>query len=485
MMNNKLEKILAGRKSFFIGFLSVMFFYACVPTKAIKEENRSIPEQYENQSSDSLNTATIVKWRDFFSDTYLVSLIDTALVNNQELNIMLQRVSMAKNEIKARKGEYLPFVNFYGGAEVEKVGEYTRNGAVEEGLNIREDENFPDPLPNYSFGLSASWELDVWRKLRNAKKSAVYEYLASVEGKNFMVTNLVSEIADSYYELLALDNQMVIVDQNLELQQNALQMVYLQKQAARATELAVKKFEAEVLKNKSHRYEIKQQIVEMENRINFLIGKSPKPIQRSSGEFINTVLDTIYAGVPSQLLQNRTDIRQAELELASAKLNIKVAKANFYPSIGIKAGVGLEAFNPRYLNTTPESLLYSVVGDFVGPLINRNAIKAEYKNANSRQIQAVYEYEKSILNAFVEVSNQVSNINNLKKSYDLKKGQVKALTESIDISMLLFQSARADYMEVLLTQRDALESKIELIETKKDQMLAHVNMYRALGGGWN
>ncbi|QWX84365.1 TolC family protein [Cellulophaga sp. HaHaR_3_176] len=484
-MNNKLGKIIAYKKSFLIGFLSVMFLYACVPTKAIKEEDRSMPEQYENQSSDSLNTAATVKWRDFFSDPYLVSLIDSALVNNQELNIMLQRVSMAQNEIKVRKGEYLPFVNFYGGAEVEKVGEYTRNGAVEEGLNIREDENFPDPLPNYTFGLSASWELDVWKKLRNAKKSAVYEYLASVEGKNFMVTNLVSEIADSYYELLALDNQLVIIDQNLELQKNALTMVDLQKQAARATALAVKKFEAEVLKNKSHRYEIKQQIVEVENKINFLLGKSPTPIQRSTDDFINKTLDTIYTGVPSQLLQNRTDIRQAELELASAKLNIKVAKANFYPSIGIKAGIGLEAFNPRYLNAAPESLLYSVVGDVVGPLINRNAIKAEYKNANSRQIQAVYEYEKSILNAFVEVSNQVSNINNLKMSYDLKKGQVNALTESIDVAMLLFQSARADYMEVLLTQRDALESKIELVETKKDQMLAQVNMYRALGGGWN
>ena len=185
------------------------------------------------------------------------------------------------------------------------------------------------------------------------------------------------------------------------------------------------------------------------------------------------------------MLENRTDVRQAELELTAAKLNTKVAKANFYPSLGIKAGVGLEAFKPKYLNTTPESILYSAIGDVVGPLINRNAIKAEYNNANDRQVQAIFEYEKTILNAYIEVSNELSNIGNLKKSYDLKEGQVQALTEAIDISTRLFQSARADYMEVLLTQRDALESKIELIETKKDQLLAQVGIYRALGGGWN
>ncbi|WP_158979488.1 TolC family protein [Cellulophaga sp. L1A9] len=483
-MKINIGKILRYRKSSFVGFLVLTSVYACVPTRTVKEENKSVPEQYANQSADTVNTAKM-KWKEFFSDPYLVALIDTALVHNQELNIMLQNVDMSKNEIKTRKGEYLPFVNYFGGAEVEKVGEYTRNGAVEKNLDIRDGEEFPEPLTNYSFGLTASWEIDVWKKLRNAKKSAVFEYLSTVEGKNFMVTTIVSEIANSYYELLAVDSQLAIIDQNLEIQENALKMVRLQKQAARATELAVKKFEAEVLKNRSHRFELKQQIVEMENKINFLMGRSPQKVARNTGDFIGHAVDAIYAGVPSQLLQNRTDVRQAELELEAAKLNIKVAKANFYPSFDITASVGLEAFKPKYLNTTPESLLYSVVGDVVGPLINRNAIKAEYKNANDKQIQAVFEYEKTILNAYIEVSNELSNIDNLKQNFDLKVGQVEALTESIDISIRLFQSARADYMEVLLTQRDALEATIELIETKKDQMIAQTTMYKALGGGWN
>jgi efflux transporter, outer membrane factor (OMF) lipoprotein, NodT family len=481
--NNKVTAM-KNSKSILIGILAIVALYSCVPTREIRNENTSVPEQYQNQSTDTVNSG-LVQWKDFFKDPNLIALIDTALVKNQELNIMLQQVDMSKNVIRAKTGEYLPFVNLQAGAEVEKVGEYTRNGAVEKNLEIKEGEEFPEPLTNYGLGAFATWELDVWKKLRNEKKAAVYEYLSSVEGKNFMVTNLVAEIADSYYELMALDNQLAIIDQNLEIQQNALKMVKLQKQAARATELAVQRFQAEVLKNQSHKYEIQQEIVETENKLNFLIGRSPQHINRISDSFIDTPIDHLYAGIPSQLLQNRPDVRQAELELAAAKLDAKAAKASFYPQFTIKAGLGLEAFDTKYLTTTPESVLYSVMGDMVAPLINRNAIKAQYLNATDRQLQAVYEYEKAILNAYIEVANQLSNINNLKKSYELKDGQVQALTQSIDLSTRLFQSARVEYIEVLLAQREALESKMELVETKKDQMLAQVNMYRALGGGWN
>ncbi|MDN3664421.1 TolC family protein [Algibacter miyuki] len=463
-------------------FISVSVF-SCVPTKAVREVNKTVPEGYQNQSADSLNTAD-VDWKTFFTDTNLTALIDAALANNQELNMMLQQINMAKNEIKARKGEYLPFVNAYAGAEVEKVGEYTRNGAIEKNLNVHEEDAFPEPLQDYSIGLSASWELDIWKKLRNGKKAAVFEYLSSVEGKNFMVTNLVAEIANSYYELVALDNQLAIINKNLDLQQNALKMVKVQKQAARATELAVRRFEAEVLKNQSNKYDIQQKIVEVENGINFLVGRYPQHVVRNSDNFINTNIDIINAGIPSQLLENRTDIRKAEFELSAAKLDTKVAKANFYPAVGISAGVGLQAFKPKFLTETPQSLVYSLVGDVVGPLINRNAIKAAYANANAKQLQTVYEYEKTVLNAYVEVANALSSVENLKKSYDLRDKQVKALNESIEIAMKLFKSARAEYTEVLLTQREALDSQIEIIETKKEQLLAHVNVYKALGGGW-
>ncbi|WP_282048599.1 TolC family protein [Maribacter aquivivus] len=482
MIKNK--KTIKHGKLLLVALINVGLFYSCVPTKDLKEVNTNMPSKYVNQATDSTNSAQL-KWKDFFKDENLTKLIDTALTNNQELRIMMQQIDVAQNEVKARKGEYLPFITYGAGAEVEKVGEYTRNGAVEKNLEVKEGEEFPEPLTDYSAGLFATWELDVWKKLRNSKKAAALEYLSTIEGKNFMVTRLIAEIADSYYELIALDNQLAFIEQNLELQGNALKMVRLQKEAARATELAVKRFEAEVLKNQSHKFEVQQEIVEMENKLNFLIGRQPQSITRNSDGFIETEMDTIYAGLPSQLLLNRPDIKQAEYELEAAKLNIKVARANFYPTIGLKAGLGLQAFKPKYLTETPASLIYSAVGDIVGPLINRNAIKADYNTANSKQIQAVYEYEKAILSGYIEVVNQLSKMENLKQSYALKESQVKALTESIDLSTRLFQSARIEYIEVLLTQREALESKMELVETKKDQLMARVNVYQALGGGWN
>lgn len=468
-----------------IAFGSLFIAFSCgIPKVTIKENQVNVPSSFTANSKAISNDAK-VKWKDFFEDKNLQQLIDSALVNNKELNILMQKVAMSQNEIQAKTGEYLPSVGFGAGADLDKVGKYTRNGAVEENLNIREEEKFPEPLTNYKFGLYSSWELDVWKKLRNAKKVAVMEFMASQEGKNYLITNLVAEISSSYFELIALDSQLKNLEQNIEIQKNALEIVKLLKESARTTQLAVKRFEAEVQKNQSEIYNLKQDIVETENKINFLVGRTPRPVIRSTANFLEMQPKLVQVGLPADILENRPDIKKAQLEMEAAKLNVKVAKANFYPSFGLKAGVGYEAFNPKFLLSTPTSLLYSLAGEAIMPLVNRNAIKAEYKNASAKQIQTVYEYEQTILNAYTEVVNQMSKIDNLQQSFKLKDDQVKALNESIDIANQLFQSARADYMEVLLTQRDALEAKTALIETRKNQMLAVVNLYKALGGGWN
>jgi len=465
-------------------FVLFLMIQSCAIPKIVqKEASVSLPEAYKAKEKDTLHTP-IISWKTFFEDENLVTLIDSALVNNKEVNMLLQKVLMAKNEVQVRKGEYLPSVNFAAGAELEKVGRYTRNGAVEENLNIEEDKEFPEPLGNLSVGLNVSWELDVWKKLRNAKKVAVMEYLATVEGKNLLVTNLVAEIANSYYELLALDNELENLEKNINIQKDVLEIIKYLKEAGRVSSLAIKRFEAEVKKNQSELYVVRQKIVETENNINFLVGRMPQKVTRTATDFINTSPSVIETGVPSQLLENRPDIRKAELELAASKLNIKVARANFYPSFGINGRLGYESFNAKNLLKTPSSLLYSLAADAVAPLLNRNAIKATYKNANAQQTAAVYEYEQTLLKAYQEVTNQLSNIENLHESYELKKQQVASLTESISIVNQLFQSARADYMEVLLTQRDALEAKNELIHTKKEQFIAMINLYKALGGGW-
>lgn len=467
------------------GFALICLSYtACkIPQVAVRNENKNVPSAYVG-SLDTANVTT-VKWRQFFNDKYLADLIDTALKNNQELNITLQEIEIARNEVKARKGDILPTVGYHAGAGFDKVGLYTSQGAGDASTDITPGNGVPDILPDYQLGLTANWEVDIWHKLRNAKKAAVLRYLSTVEGKNFVLTNLVGEVANSYYELLALDNQLDIVKKNIKLQLSALELMKIQKQASRVTELAVRKFEADVYNSKSLQFNIQQSITETENKINLLLGRYPQPIKRDTESFNNLVPTLIKAGIPSQLLANRPDIKQAELDLASAKLDVKVAKAQFYPSFGISASLGFQAFNPTYLVRTPESLLYSLAGDLAGPLINQNAIKANYLTANAKQIQAVYNYEKTILNGYIETANQLSNISNLEKSYDLKAKQVQALNQSVDISNDLFRSARADYFEVLMTQRDALEAKLELIETKKQQLNAVVDIYKALGGGWN
>ncbi len=461
-----------------------LMLQACgMPDLIIKNENTSLPDAFKPGFSEKTNTAT-VKWKDFFEDPNLLKLIDTAVANNKEINIMMQRISVAENEIQARGGAYLPFISVGAGAEGEKVGKYTRNGAVEDSLRLANGQSFPTFLGNYQFGLFSTWEIDIWKKLRNSKQVAVFEYMATTEGKNFLVTNLVAEVANAYYELVSLDNQLDNLNQNIAIQQNGLEIVRQLQIYARSNTLAVKRYEAEVAKNQSKKYEIMQQITVVENRINYLLGRTPQPIQRTSAGFMDMKPKMLHAGIPSQLLQNRPDIRKAELELAAAKLNIDVARANFYPSFGIKAGIGFDAFALKYLINTPESLAATIAGELAAPLVNKNAIIAEYKNANAKQIQAAYEYEQSIINAYAEVANQLSNIEKLEKNYQLKRSQVDALVQSIDIATQLFKSARTDYLDVLLTQRDALEAKKEIIETKQKQINAMVELYKSLGGGW-
>ncbi len=453
-----------------------------VPALVQSPQAKTAPATY-GSSGDTTNTGA-VKWKDFFTDQHLVKLIDTALVNNQELSITLQDIEIARNEIRIQHGRILPTVSAGGGAGIEKVGRYTSQGAGDASADITPGSGVPEWLPDFRLGLFANWEVDAWKKLRNSKKAAITRYLATVEGKNFVITNLVAEIASSYYELLALDNQMQIVKQTILLQQNALEIVRIQKQAAAATELAVKKFEAEVLNSRAREFDILQQIAAKENSLNYLLGRYPQPVERDTTGILQLVPSQVAAGIPSQLLINRPDIKQAELELAAAKLDITIARAEFYPSFNISAGVGFQAFSPKYIYRLPESILFSLVGDVAGPLINRNAIKAEYSNANARQIQAIYNYERTILNAYVEVSTELSNIKNREQLYNLKSQEVSTLAASINISNDLFRSSRADYLEVLLTQRDALDSKLELIDTRLQQLNSVTNIYRALGGGW-
>lgn len=468
------------KKGAFILF-SFLYFSCNIPLLVERKENKSLPASYNN-STDSATSAS-VNWRQYFNDPYLITLIDTALIHNQELNIVKQEIEINKNEIRARKGEYLPFVGLSGGMGYEKIGKFTWRGGIEENVAAKENARAISSNSDFIVGPTASWELDVWRKLRNAKDAAVQRYLAGMEGRNFMITNLIAEIADSYYELLALDNMLDIVQQNISIQSNALDLVKAQKESAKVTALAVNRFEAQLLQTKNLQYAISQNIVETENKLHFLTGTFPAKISRNTNSFYAVSVDSIQEGLPSQLLANRPDIRQAENELAASRLDVKSARANFYPSFKITAFSGFQAYNAGFL-IKPEALVYNFAGELLAPLINRNAIKAVYSNANAKQVQAAYKYEQTLLNAHLDVLNELSRLHNFSKSYAMKSSEVSIRTESVSIATSLFNSARADYGEVLFTQGEVLDAKMELIETKLKQLHAKINIYRALGGGW-
>ncbi|WP_253158191.1 TolC family protein [Stieleria tagensis] len=419
----------------------------------------------------------------FFDDPYLLGLITQALVGNQELKILAEEIQIARNETYARSGEYRPFVTLGAGAGLEKPGRHTRAGAVEDQLEVAPGKAFPDPLPDFLVASNVSWELDIWKRLRNAQSAAAMRYLGTQEGRTYIVTRLVAEVAESYYELLALDNRMLTLDKTIEIQQQSLKIANAKKEAGRGTELAVQRFQAEVRKNQSEKSIIGQEIVEVENRINFLVGRFPQPVERISVEYVDLNLNALSAGVPSQLLQNRADIRQAERNIAAAGLDVQVARARFYPSLTLSGGLGWSAFSTGYLFRTPESLIYSLAGELVGPLINKRAIKADYSSANAAQLQSIYEYQKTVLTAHIEVVNHITKIENYRRSIEIKKEQLESLEASVDSASKLFQNARAEYVEVLLAQRELMEAKMLLIDIKREQLSAIVNAYQSLGGG--
>jgi NodT family efflux transporter outer membrane factor (OMF) lipoprotein len=441
-----------------------------------READLSVPDSF-SEFQDTSNSG-LIQWSEFFHDPHLVALIETSLQRNQELNLVIQETLVANAEILARQGEYMPSAGVGAGVGVEHTSEFTSQGRSDEMAEIG------PTLQDYEFGLYASWELDVWGRLHDLANAASYRYLASIEGRNFMVTRLVAEIASLYYELLAFDQKLRVVTDNIALQQNALELAESQFQAGRTTSLALTRFEAELRNMQSSQYAIQQGIVETENQLNFLAGRFPQPVERSTENFLDLVPPTIAVGAPEELISNRPDVRQAELELAAAGLDVDAARAAFYPSIGIDAELGYRSFNLTRLIDTPDSLLFGLFGKVFAPLLNRRGITADYFSANSREMQAVLEYERRVLVAFIEVSNRVSLIGNLSQSYELKQQQVVQLNRSIDISNQLFNSGRADYLEVLTTRRELLDAQQELIEMKEQQMSAAVTLYQALGGGW-
>ncbi len=421
----------------------------------------------------------------FYNDPLLTGLIYQTLGTNLELKILEQEVQIARNEVLSRRGAYLPFVTVGADGGLDRHSLYTPAGAAENQLFYPRGKNFPDPLPNTRVGLNFFWRLDIWRALRNARDAAQQRYIAASEKRNSFVNRLVAEVAENYYRLMALDKRLENLNSIIELLEQSLKVAIAKKDAARGTLLPVQRFQAEVQKNQSEKLIIGQEIIEVENRINFLANRFPEPVERISAGFFDLNIHTLSLGVPSQLLQNRPDIRQAERELVAAGLDLKVARAHFFPDLTITGGVGYEAFNPRYL-FSPDALAANVAGGLIAPLINKKALQAEYLSANARQLESVYNYQRVVLNAFTEVINRISLVENYRRSIEIKKQQLESLEASVGTAIKLVFNAQpgVDYLDVLFAQRDLRDARMVLIDTKTRQLSAIVDTYQALGGGY-
>lgn len=428
-------------------------------------------------------------WRSYFADSTLVHLIDIALKNNFDLRDALQRMEIFRSTVVQNTGIRLPDLNLQVGAGVRKFGEYTMDGVgnydTRFSQNLNSKQQLPDPIPDFLLGFQSSWEIDLWGKLKNRKKSAVARFLASGHGKNLIQSSLVAMVANVYYDFLELKSELLIIQENIRLQTRAVEIVNLQKQTGQANQLAVEILEAQLLSSKKMEVQIEQDIIETENQLNFLLGRYPQKIEVQTN-FLSLPIPAGFSnGVPSDMLVRRPDIQQAEFELQSKQADLMAARQAFYPSININSGIALQAFNSGLLFETPTSLAYSVLGGLTAPLLNRRLLKAQLLNAKAEQKQAYIEYEKRITQGFIEVYNSLKNKENTDKMFFLKNQEVIILRQSVVTSADLFVSGRAGYLEIVNSQRNALQSQLELAELKKRQFKSRISLYKALGGGWD
>ncbi|GAB4000945.1 TolC family protein [Spirosoma daeguense] len=456
-----------------------------LPKSLILPKAKPIPVTFAGQR-DSTGIAS-QNWRTFFSDPNLAQLIDTALAGNLDLRIATQRIETARAAFEYSRGFLAPQVNAVASAGGDRYGKYSMNGVgnfdTNLSENIRGNERIPNPTPDYFLGARSTWEVDIWGKLRNRKKAAYLRLLASEKGRHAVITALVAEIARYYYTLLGLDGELEIIQKNIELQQNALGLVGIQKQAGRVTELAVQQFTAQLLNTRSRQGRVRQQIIEAENQLNRLLGRYPQPIVRGKSLQERELPSQVLTGLPAQMLVRRPDIQQAELELQAAHVDVDVARAEFLPSLNLNAYLGLNAFRTAVL-FNPASIAAGLLGGLSAPIINRRFLKGNYRQSEAQAMESLYRYRQTILTGFSEVTTNLRGVENYYNVADLQAQEVDVLEKAVNTSNDLFANGYASYLEVITAQRSVLEAELALINTKQQQFFAFTDLYRALGGGW-
>ncbi len=484
----------------YIPFLFLLgLFWTCGTSRNVKLPSTQVPKAYRNpmDSASLMNThlkndlksPQIYKtdtsnfgnlpWKSLFADSGLRMLIDTALLRNYDFLLAVKNVEEAKATNKQVKWNNIPQASLNIAASTTRPSDNSING-----LSIA-SYGLPPHIEDYNTEVLFSWEADIWGKIHREKKSSLANYLGTVEVKRAIQTGLIASIAKSYYNLKMLNHQLSIVKKNVDLEDSTVLIIQLQYNSGQVTSLAVDQAQAQALSAKALILQFEQAIQIQENSLSLLAGSFPKNILNTQTDYPYFLTDHFSSGIPSELLNNRPDVKSKEFAVVIADAKLGNSKIALYPSLQITASGGLNSYLASNWYNIPGSLFGIVGGSLVAPLINNRRLRTQYNIARIEKEKAVLQFRQSVLNAVGEVSNALVQIEKLKLQYELQDQRVKTLQEAILKSKLLFRSGLANYLEVITAQNSLLQSELELTTLYRDQNIAITELYRSLGGGWN
>lgn len=439
-----------------------MMFTGCGTYSRYHRADIQTENLYRNLSAD-MDTTTIasMSWRKMFTDRKLQSLIETGLERNTDLNVARLRGEAAEAALMTAKLSYLPSlgINAEGGSS-------RYDGAT---------------IKTYNVGATASWELDIFGRLTAAKRGAVAALQENRDYRQAVQTQLVATIADSYYTLAMLDAQREINRRTLENWRVTVRTLEALKKVGKVNEAGVLQAKANVMRLESSQQAILKSISETENALSAILAMPSHAIERNNLAEAS-FSDTIFVGIPLQLLSNRPDVRQAEMQLAQAFYATNVARAAFYPNITLSGTLGWTN-NGGGAITNPGQWLLNAIGSLTQPLFNRGANIANLKIAQSRQEEARLLFQQSLLNAGKEVNDALTAWQTAKSQLEINARQVETLREAVRKTELLMRHSDTTYLEILTAQQSLLEAEQLQLQASFDRIQGIIKLYHALGGG--
>ena len=448
---------------------------ACSITKKYERPTTlSTDKLYRDQASADSTTIADMPWQSVFKDEKLNALIQKGLDQNLNLKNAIENIVQSRAALRQSKLAYYPTLNV--------DANITRNKQSQAGLNFPPGININTLTTTHKLGLSSSWEIDVWGKLSSSKRAALASYLATDAAKQAIQTQLISDIANNYFLLLAYDKQLAITEATLASRIKNVETIKELKEGAIVTGAAVVQSEANQHAAEVLIPDLKQSIRETENAINILLGQAPGAIER--GVLGTQIIpENIAVGMPSQLLHNRPDVRQAEFNFRVAFESTNLAKTYFYPSLTLTASSGFS--NLELKDFFSNSIFYSIIGGLTQPIFNQGLNKMRLTTAQSQQLQAYNNFQQSLLNAGQEVSNALYAYEMAVEKEDSREKQIEALEKAVDFTQQLLEySSATNYTDVLTSEQNLLAAQLSGVNDNLQKLQAVVNLYRSLGGGW-